>query len=57
MRLREACRTILECLGEEASREGLLKTPDRMTEALLNMTAGYEKSIAGAFLSVIDLAC
>lgn len=46
-KLREACKTILECLGEDTGREGLLKTPHRMTEALLYLTGGYEKSISG----------
>jgi len=43
----DACRTILECLGEDIEREGLVKTPTRMAEALLFMTEGYEKSLAG----------
>lgn len=33
-----------QCLGEDVSREGLLKTPERMAKALLAITAGYEKT-------------
>lgn len=31
----------LQCLGEDPSREGLQKTPQRMAKALLAMTSGY----------------
>jgi GTP cyclohydrolase I len=39
-----ACRTILECIGENPHREGLLKTPLRWAKALLFMTQGYNLS-------------
>lgn len=36
-----ACKTILQCIGEDPEREGLLKTPDRWAKALLFMCHGY----------------
>ncbi|EGC30099.1 GTP cyclohydrolase I [Dictyostelium purpureum] len=38
-------KNLLECLGEDTSREGLLKTPLRMSKALLFFTHGYEQSV------------
>ena len=37
-----ACRTILECIGENPDREGLVKTPERWAKALMYMCSGYE---------------
>jgi GTP cyclohydrolase I len=41
-----ACRTILQCIGENPDREGLLKTPSRWANALLFMTKGYQQNTA-----------
>jgi GTP cyclohydrolase I len=41
--IEEAVRTILENLGEEPDREGLLKTPHRVAKALEFLTEGYHK--------------
>jgi hypothetical protein len=46
-RLASAVRTILECIGEDPNREGLLRTPTRYAQALLWMTRGYEESLPG----------
>lgn len=40
-RMEAAVRTLLECLGEDPEREGLVDTPARMSKALLDCTAGY----------------
>jgi GTP cyclohydrolase I len=45
VKLSGAVRTILECLGEDPDREGLLQTPDRYAKALLFFTKGYEENL------------
>jgi GTP cyclohydrolase I len=38
-------RTILECIGEDPSREGLLGTPERYANAMLFFTKGYQENV------------
>lgn len=44
-RMRGAVRTLLECVGEDPDRQGLLATPDRYAKALLFLTKGYQENI------------
>ncbi len=43
-RMERAVMTILDCLGEDVEREGLLETPERVTKALFFLTKGYGES-------------
>mmetsp|Transcript_6247 Transcript_6247/g.7916 ORF Transcript_6247/g.7916 Transcript_6247/m.7916 type:complete len:298 (+) Transcript_6247:72-965(+) len=45
-KMTEACRTILQSIGENPDREGLLKTPSRWAKALLYMTKGYCQTVS-----------
>ena len=45
-----AFKTILENIGENKDRQGLLKTPSRAAKALLFFTKGYEETISGTFI-------
>ncbi|KAF2455529.1 hypothetical protein BDY21DRAFT_67274 [Lineolata rhizophorae] len=44
-KLSDAVKTILECLGEDPDREGLLETPERYAKAMLFFTKGYEENL------------
>ncbi|KAL8278643.1 hypothetical protein RQP46_008935 [Phenoliferia psychrophenolica] len=44
-KLAAAVRTLLECIGEDPERDGLIKTPERYAKALLWMTKGYEERL------------
>ncbi|KAJ1554208.1 hypothetical protein HK096_004569 [Nowakowskiella sp. JEL0078] len=44
-RMTEAVKTLIECLGEDPEREGLLKTPERYAKAIMFFTKGYEEEL------------
>ena len=44
-RIREAVRVLVAELGEDPTREGLAKTPDRVAKALQFLTSGYRQDI------------
>ena len=41
----EAVRVLLAGLGEDPTREGLVKTPDRVAKALRFLTSGYDRDV------------
>lgn len=43
LELEQHVRRILELIGEEPDREGLLKTPHRVAKAMLTLTRGYDE--------------
>lgn len=45
MNLSDHIHHILQLLGEDPKRQGLLKTPDRAAEALQFLTSGYHQNI------------
>ncbi|GJE91077.1 GTP cyclohydrolase I [Phanerochaete sordida] len=44
-KLAGAVRTLLECIGEDPDREGLVRTPTRYAQALMFLTKGYEERL------------
>lgn len=44
-RLKTLVSELLTIIGEDPSREGLLKTPERFARALTDLTQGYEQSV------------
>ncbi|KAG4267510.1 GTP cyclohydrolase I [Fusarium proliferatum] len=44
-KMQGAVRTLLECIGEDPGRDGLLDTPSRYAKALLFFTKGYNANV------------
>jgi GTP cyclohydrolase IA len=44
-KLTGAVKAILECIGEDPTREGLLETPERFARAIMFFTKGYEENL------------
>ncbi|PTB67766.1 GTP cyclohydrolase I [Trichoderma citrinoviride] len=44
-RMKGAVKTLLECVGEDPEREGLLATPERYAKAMMTFTQGYEQNV------------
>lgn len=44
-RMSEAAKTIIECVGEDVTREGLVDTPMRMAKAMRFFTKGYRETL------------
>jgi GTP cyclohydrolase I len=43
-------RLLLQSLGEDTERQGLLKTPERAAKAMLFFTKGYDQSLEGEYI-------
>lgn len=59
-RIEDAYSTILRELGEDAGREGLLRTPLRAAKAMQFLTKGYKETTQGnkyADLGSITVCC
>ena len=44
-RVRTAVETLLAEIGEDPTREGLIRTPARVAEALRFLTSGYDRDV------------
>ncbi|KAF3347165.1 NADH dehydrogenase [ubiquinone] 1 alpha subcomplex assembly factor 3 [Verticillium dahliae VDG2] len=44
-KMQAAVRTILECVGEDPDRSGIVDTPKRYAKAMLDFTQGYQQNV------------
>lgn len=44
-KIEAAVRTILQCVGEDPNRAGLLDTPKRFAKAMMTFTEGYQQNV------------
>jgi len=56
-RMEDAFKTILQSVGEDVNRQGILKTPTRAAKAFLYFTKGYEEDVASMFIQQPDNNC
>lgn len=49
--LKEHYKQIISLLGEDANREGLIKTPERVAKAMLTLTRGYHMDPKSVLMS------
>ncbi len=47
--LTDSFKTIIESVGEDPNREGLVRTPLRAAKALCFFTKGYEQTVKGQY--------
>jgi GTP cyclohydrolase IA len=52
-KMRSAVRMILECMGEDPDREGIIDTPSRYAEAMLSFTKGYQQDMTAVLNNAI----
>lgn len=55
--VQDAIRTLLEHIGEDAARDGLLDTPARVAKAWREMTVGYTQEPAEILARTFDVPC
>ena len=53
----DAVRQLLEHIGEDPTRDGLLDTPKRVAKALLELTNGYQLDPADILATTFDVSC
>ena len=51
-----AYSSIIESIGEDPTRQGLLKTPQRAAKAILHFTKGYEENLESIFNILVLIA-